>query len=211
MKINKINPEDLPRWQKILLVLGELSNMTTTPSKFEDIVVTAFKKFPQTFHLKGYEKYPDSGDLIHKPLYDMRPRGLLTANQKSFSLTEKGLTAINQLKKMISGKVETHLKPSREIAKVIDKILSSEGLLLFRKNQKDKILDTDLFYYLGVTVHTSKNEFLNRLDSIFYAINASSKFYPEEVHKLLMEYHKFIKNKFKELIKNMSQKIERNI
>ncbi len=207
----KINPETLPRWQKILLVLGELSKMSTTPSKFEDIVVAAFEKFPQTFHLRGYEKYPDSGDLVHKPLYDMRPKGLLTANQKTFSLTDKGLTAIKELKKMISGKGETHYKPSRDITKVIDRILSSEGLLLYRKGQKDKILDTDLFYYLGVTVHTSKNEFLNRLDSVFYSINASSKFYPKEIYKLLMEYHKFMKNKFKELIKNMSQKKERNI
>jgi len=211
MKINKINPEDLPRWQKILLVLGELSRMTTTSSKFEDIVVTAFKKFPQTFHLKGYVKYPDSGDLVHKPLYDMRPRGLLTANQKTFSLTNKGLTAIEELKKMISGKGKTHFKPSRDITKVIDRILSSEGLLLYRKGEKDKILDTDLFYYLGVTVHTSKNEFLNRLDSIFYSINASSKFYSKDISEHLIEYHKFMKNKFKDLIKNMSQKKERNI
>lgn len=207
----KINTETLPRWQKILLVLGELSKMSTVPSKFEDIVVASFKKFPQTFHLRGYEEYPDSGDLVHKPLYDMRPRGLLTANQKAFSLTEKGLIAVKELKKLISGKGETHYKPSRDIAKVIDRILMSEGLLLFRKGQKDKIVDTDLFYYLGVTVHTSKNEFLNRLDSISYAINSSGKFYSSETCKPLKEYHKFMKNKFKGLINNMSQKKERNI
>lgn len=207
----KINPEALPRWQKILLVLGELSKMSNAPSRFEDIVVATFKKFPQTFHLRGYEQYPDSGDLVHKPLYDMRPRGLLTANQKSFSLTERGLAAVKELKKMISGKGETHYKPSREITKIIDRILSSEGLFLYRKGQKDKILDTDLFYYLGVTVHTSKNEFLNRLDSIYYAINASSKYYSKEICKLLTEYHKFMKNKFKTLIKDMSQKKERDI
>lgn len=207
----KINSETLPRWQKILLILGELSNMSSVPVNFEDIVVGAFKKFPKTFHLRGYTQYPDSGDLIHKPLYDMRPKGLLTANQKAFSLTERGLVAIKELKKMISGKGEAHYKPTREITKTIDRILAGEGLLLFRKGQKDKILDTDLFYYLGVTVHTSKNEFLNRLNEIYYVINASTKYYPKETSKILIDYHKFLKNKFKNLIESMSQKKERNI
>ena len=58
----------MERPQKILLTMLELSGGTTKSLKYEDIVVGAFKKFPDEFALRGYPEYPDSSD-IHKPLY----------------------------------------------------------------------------------------------------------------------------------------------
>lgn len=207
----KFPEQNLPRWQKILLVLYVLSEAKKKPLKFEDIVVAAYKRFPETFHLRGYKEYPDSGDLIHKPLYDMRPRGLLTANQKMFSLTDKGILAAKQLNKVIKGGGEAHFKPSREIGKEIERILSTDAFVFFTEKKTDKILDTDFLQYLGVSVHTSKNGFRNRLDTVKYAVESAGSFYPTRTCKSLSEYHKFMLKQFGGLVKEMSEQKERNV
>lgn len=207
----KFPEENLPRWQKILLVLYELSGEHKKQLKFEDIVVAAYKRFPETFHLRGYKEYPDSGDLIHKPLYDMRPRGFLTANQKMFSLTEKGILAAKQLNKAIKRGGEAHFKPSREIGKEIERILSTDAFIFFKEKKTDKILDTDFLQYLGVSVHTSKNEFRNRLDTVKYAVDSAKSFYPTQTCKSLSEYHGFMLRRFDQLMREMSEQKERNV
>lgn len=206
----KIPEENLPRWQKILLVLSEVSKQSKKSLKYEDIVVGVFKRFPETFHLRGYKEYPDSGDLVHKPLYDMRKNGLLNANQKTFSLTNKGLQAAEKLSKMTSKGGEVHFKPNRSVSKDVDRILKSEAFLFFEENQTQKILDTDFFQYLGVSVHTSKNEFLNRMQSMKYAINQANSFYPKKISERLKKFHTFMTTNFKEIINEISNRKERS-
>lgn len=207
-KQHKIPQDSLPRWQKILLVVSDLSEGKRKTIKYEDIVVAAFKKFPGTFHLRGYKQYPDSGDLVHKPLYDMRKRGLLLANQKNFTLTSKGLQAARKLEKGILGeKKETkQFKPSRDVGKDIDRILSSAAFNFYKSGKEEKILDTDFFQYLGVSVHTSRNEFLNRMETVKYAIEETGKYYPKKVSDSLYKYHRFMVKKFDDLIKQVSGK-----
>ena len=89
--MQKVN---LSRGEKILLVLYELSGKSRKSIRYEDIVVKAFETYPNDFHLKGYSQYPESGDLVHKPLYDFKKKGLLVAGKKMFALTEKGLVAV---------------------------------------------------------------------------------------------------------------------
>lgn len=207
---NKYPDELLPRWQKILLILQELSGGTKKQLKFEDIVVGAFKRFPETFHLRGYREYPDSGDLIHKPLYDMRKNGLLNAKQKTFSLTDKGIRSASILSKTVSHGGEAHFKPDRGMAKEIERILSSDSFLFFKSGNREKILDTDFLQYFGVSVHTSKNEFLNRMETINYAIKQSPNFYPKKVSGELQKYHRFMVEKFGQIIQEISKRKERN-
>lgn len=206
----KISEELLPRWQKLLLVLFELSEGSKRQLKFEDIVVGAFKRFPETFHLRGYKQYPDSGDLIHKPLYDMRPSGLVTAHQKMFSLTDKGSTAARKLIKMTKKGGRINYKPSRDVGKEVERILSTEAFDLFRQGERDRILDTDFFQYIGASVHSTKNEFKNRLESVEYAVEEAKSYYPKDVHKLLLGCHSYLTDRFKEIIGQMGEKKERS-
>src|ERR1043166_4572614 len=75
------------RPEKILVAMHRLSSGTTKMLKYEDIVVEAFKVFPDEFALRGYSQYPDSSD-VHKPLYGILKRnGLVRAAHKTFGLT----------------------------------------------------------------------------------------------------------------------------
>src|SRR3989344_7149973 len=99
MKIKKNYPIlSFTRPQKILLTLYKLSGGTNKQIRFEDIAVKAYRNFTADFQLKGYPGYPDSGDIIHKPLYsELKKNGYVLSGNKFFSLTKKGIDYAEKL------------------------------------------------------------------------------------------------------------------
>ena len=93
----KNNINNLSRGEKILLFLYEFGGGGRAKIRYEDIVVGLFKKYPHDFQLKGHAEYPDSGDMIHKPLYDFKKKGYVNAENKIFSLTDRGVELARQL------------------------------------------------------------------------------------------------------------------
>src|SRR5215218_4954725 len=87
------------RQEKILQAIYEVSGQTTRACAYEDIVVQAWKMWPEEFGLRGYvNEHPDSSDL-HKPLYGpMKRDGLVRSANKKFSLTPAGLEAAERLR-----------------------------------------------------------------------------------------------------------------
>lgn len=190
----------LSRGEKILLVLYELSNKTRKSIRYEDIVVKAFQTYPEDFHLKGYPQYPESGDLVHKPLYDYKKKGLIVAGNKMFALTEKGLVAVEELKSVIAGyKINKTERVTRDIEREVNRISHTPGFVLFVKDKSDDIVDTDFYDYLGVTVRTSRNDFIGRLNTVSDVVK-NTYFNKSEVYKKLSEYHAFMLKKFADII-----------
>src|SRR6266571_8021703 len=97
----------LQRPDKIILAMYDLAGGTSKPLKYEDIVVRAFKLYPEDFALRGYSQYPDSSD-IHKPLYGpLKRSGYVLAGNKQFRLTQKG---IERAKELVSTAEKGHSK-----------------------------------------------------------------------------------------------------
>jgi len=191
----------LSRSEKILVFLLELSGGTKKKIRYEDIVVGLFKKFPEDFHLRGYNEYPDSGDLVHKPLYDFKKRGFLTASNKVFMLTDSGIELAERIKKGI-GKddVASTGRFSRSVESEIARIKTLEGFTLFSQGEEDKISENDFYNYLGVTVRTPKNTFIGRLNTIKDVINeVKTKKDEDSVTSRILKYHDFLFNKFQHL------------
>ncbi len=192
----------LSRPEKIMLAIYQISDGKTKSLKFEDIVVAVFKKFPEDFHLRGYSDYPDSGDLIHKPLYEFRKKGYLEANNKVFSLTQRGIAFAEQLKSMTAGKeVKSDGRMSRFVEQEISRIEKLEGFTIFREGKREKITDTDFYAYLSVTPRTLKNDFLGRLKTVETAVNELAA--QKSIHtsrKLVPEYHAFLLERFKSIL-----------
>ncbi|MDP2638771.1 MAG: hypothetical protein Q8P06_01215, partial [Candidatus Azambacteria bacterium] len=167
----KLETVKLSRADKILLVLYEMSAGVRNPLRYEDIVASVFREYPQDFQLRGYPQYPDSSDLVHKPLYDFRKNGLLEASNKVFTLTERGISWAKRLKDNVSGlKIVSNEKLSRYAEEEISRITDLEGYKLFLTNECEKITDADFYNYLGVSVKTKKNDFLGRLKTVTDAI-----------------------------------------
>jgi len=185
--------------------MHELSQGSTKPLKYEDIVVAAWKKFPQDFSLRGYE-YPDSSD-IHKPLYGpLKSKGFIRTANKFFSLTEHGLAYIESVLKKVGGSKPTKAQAERlgrgEQAEV-EKLLQSDAFKLYESGEKDKILDSDIYAFYGVTVRTGKNEFIGRITVVTSAVDNARRIFPDDTRmKILRDLNKYLlaAEKFKVVI-----------
>lgn len=190
---------------KILAAMYELSQGSTKPLKYEDIVVAAWKKFPQDFGLRGYE-YPDSSD-IHKPLYGpLKSKGFVRTANKFFSLTEHGLVYIERILQKTDNAKTTKVQAERlgrdEQAEV-EKLLQSDAFKLYESGEKEKILDSDIYAFYGVTVRTGKNEFVGRISVVRSAIENAKRAFPENTQiKILQDLNVYLLHdeKFKDII-----------
>jgi hypothetical protein len=192
------------RSQKILLCLYKLSEGHKQQIRFEDIAIEAFLNFGSDFQLKGYPDYPDTGDIIHKPLYsELKKDGYVLSGNKYFSLTEKG---IEYAQKLIGADVngnkinsDTQDKLSALDQKELERIMDSDAFKLYNEGKADQILDIDFYSYLGVTVRTGKFDFLGRLSTVEEAIRAVSN-RNGEIHGKLTMCHEYLMEKFKDSI-----------
>ncbi len=190
------------RAQKILIVLHKLAGGTKKQVRFENIAVEAFKQFKSDFQLKGYPQYPDTGDIVHKPLYsELKKDGYVLSGNKYFSLTSKGLEYGSRLIKVLSGSFKESAKQVVKLTasqqKEIERIITSPAFKLFNNGKKDDIIDIDFYSYLGVTVRTNKFDFLGRLSTVEDAIQSTKEKSPK-LYEKLSDTHKFLLDKFKE-------------
>jgi hypothetical protein len=187
---------NLSKQQKILLVLFELSNGEKKNLKFEDISVALFKKFSKDFHMKGYEQYPDSGDSIKRPFYTFRDKGLLSARNMIFSLTEKGLDISLKIKNKVSGKnILEKENFDRYIAKELLRITNLNAFQYFIAGKTNDIFDTDFFDYIGISVRASRMDFKGRLKYISDIIEALRRIDTKK-YELIISFHSFMLERF---------------
>lgn len=197
----------LSRAEKILFFLYEYGKGAQVKVRYEDIVVGIFKKYPHDFHLKGYPEYPDSGDIIHKPLYDFKKRGYINAANKIFSLTDRGLEYAQELAgKRVgrSGTSEDRLSRSTETE--VSRVEALEGFGLFAKGETNKLSENDLYSYLGVTVRTSKNAFLGRLESMSAMREELKRGGDNATHSKIIAYHDFLLSRYPEILSFFTNK-----
>jgi hypothetical protein len=191
---------DLSKEQKVLLSLYWLWKEGRKKVRYEDIVVRVFKDYPGDFHLKGYPEFPDTGDAVHKPLYDYRKRGMVTATNKMFSLTAHGVAEAERLKALEKGQPAAQAprhRLERDAQIEIERIKQLEGFKLFLQGRQDEIIDSDLFEYLGVSVRTAKNDFIGRLETLNSAVSALiDSGLTDSGHVGASQYHEFLMKRF---------------
>ena len=197
------------RPEKILVAMYELVSGSTKPLKYEDIVVKVFTMFPEEFSLRGYPQYPDSSD-IHKPLYGpLTRRGLVRAAQKSFALTASGVEFVR--KALPAAKVGRATREgerlSRDAEAEVARMLQTAALKFFIEGEREKILDTDFYAFLGCTVRTPRNEFLGRLERTEQAIAQAVRLrYPTvDIARQLNSTLSFVKQRYDENIQRRRQ------
>jgi len=172
----------LTKPQKLLLIMFELSGGESMPLQYEDIVVSACRRYAEDFQLRGYPQFPDSSD-IHKPLYEMKRNGLVRSANKSFVLTPRGLDVARNLVDKPAPARDRLTKPEEN---EISRILNSQAYLLFQEGNESRILDTDFYEYLGVSVRTKKGDFIGRLATVVHAIDAHKAKRADAVSQILV-------------------------
>jgi len=186
----------LTKPQKILAVMFDLCKGKPRALQYEDIVVEAFKRYPEDFQLRGYPQYPDSSD-VHKPLYEMKRQGLVRAANKMFELTAQGLEVARQLSHSKASDKDRLTKPDEQ---EINRITNSEAFRFFQDGKQNAILDTDFYEYLGVTVRTSKGDFQGRLTNVERAVRSHAEKRCNELSAALSRLHEYLMIRFRDEI-----------
>jgi hypothetical protein len=162
------------RQEKILRAIFEVADGTTRACTYEDIVVRAWKMWPEEFGLRGYvHEHPDSSDL-HKPLYGpLKREGLVRSANKNFGLTERGLAAVERLRSGTGSRLADRGRLERDQKAEVLRLVDRPALRLLPN--PEELLDTDLYDFYGVTVRTKPAEFAGRLKTVDAAIDAAVK------------------------------------
>lgn len=169
------------RQEKILRAIYMVAGGTTKMCAYEDIVVQAWKLWPEEFGLRGYERdYPDASDL-HKPLYGPLKRdGLVRSpgqksapGMKRFGLTERGIESVRRVKNAGATAPSQRGRLGRDERAEILRLADRPAVRMLPNPAE--LLDTDLYDFYGVTVRTSPAEFAGRLKTVDAAIDAAIK------------------------------------
>lgn len=162
------------RNQMILRAMYDVAGGTTRLSAYEDIVVQAWKLFPQEFGLRGYaDQYPDASDL-HKPLYGPLKRdGFVRVQNKKFGLTDHGLAVAERLRSPDGERAEAPGRVRRDQRIEIERLSKKPAVQLLQEERSEELLDTDLYDFFGVTVRTKPADFAGRVTTVDQAIDAA--------------------------------------
>jgi hypothetical protein len=158
----------------ILLAMRKVAGEATRLCAYEDIVVEAWKLFPQEFGLRGYaDKYPDSSDL-HKPLYGpLKREGYVRVQNKKFGLTESGLAAAERLRHPDDERIPELGRVGRDQRIEIERLAKKASVALLEQAKADELVDTDLYDFYGVTVRTKPADFAGRITAVDAAVDAA--------------------------------------
>lgn len=199
------------RQEKILQALYDVAGATTRACSYEDIVVQAWKLWPEEFGLRGYvNEHPDSSDL-HKPLYGPLKRdGLVRSANKKFGLTPTGLETAERLRSGMSVDASRGRLTRAEIHE-IHRLVNHAAVGL--ADTPDLLLDTDLYEFYTVTVRTPPAQMAGRIKIVDHAIDAALRnqdpsVEPEKV-AAVAKARDALRDKFNELIAARSAAKER--
>jgi hypothetical protein len=157
---------------KLLLAAYELEEDGHRPFSAEDLVVAAWKKFPDVFGLAGYRndqgqlRYPNSNRVFaeimgSKPI---RQRGFLTkVGDKMYQLTEGGREYAREL--LRAGRDSPHEKAAlgRDTEVHLKRLLASKVTEKIKNNRLDDITFYDACAFWGITPMSSAVELQGQL------------------------------------------------
>jgi len=161
--------------EKLLLAAYELEKNGRSPFSAEDLVVSAWQKFPDAFGLAGYRNndgslaYPDSNRVFaeimgSKPI---RKRGFLKkVGTKMYQLTEAGREhARIFLKEERRTRVQKAGLP-RDIEEELKRLFTSKPVEKFRNNRIEDITFYDACTFWGISPRSSAIELEGRIANL---------------------------------------------
>lgn len=158
---------------KLLLAAASLPSRGRTPFTAEDLVVAAWKAYPDTFGLRGHlnpsgaPAYPDSNRVFSeimgpKPL---RKKGWITkVGKKQYKVTESGAHAAETIGS--AGRAEgdeSRSTLSRDIQLELQRLAASRAYEKLKNGRDTEITFHDACSFWSITPRSSAKEFEGRL------------------------------------------------
>jgi hypothetical protein len=216
---------------KLLIIALSIEESGKSPFSAEDLVVEAWKKYPEPFGLAGYNDkdgkplYPNSNRVLaeimgSKPL---RKNGLVRkVGSKIYQLTEAGRSRAKSLVAVPSEGEPTKWALSREHVAFILRLFESKAASKFREGQKEDISFFEACGFWGISAASDAKQLWSRFAEIDSILKSAGDAFrgKKEVSmrhgaeafsindlRALMELHCFLRERFKTEISHIEGRI----
>jgi hypothetical protein len=143
---------ELSKAEKLLVAAGRLAAEGHDVFTTEDLVVSAYKAFPDYFCLRGHPEYPDSNMILTQLMGRKAPlltKGWLEkSGTKKFRLTPKGLTDFKEIEH--SESIEAFAYLDRRRAEQIGALLLSPAFELASAGEVDTVTFHQFCRFVGL-------------------------------------------------------------
>ena len=156
--------------EKLLLAALQARERSKTFSA-EDLVVEAWKMFPDTFGLAGYsDKYPDSNRVLTNIMgtKGMRGKGWLQkVAEKQYRLTSKGLTE-GEARSKFTGQAGTTLRAEldRRTTKALERLVNTSAVKKELGGQLGPLTFNDACGFWDISSRSNANTLIARLTDV---------------------------------------------
>lgn len=171
-------------YEKLLLAAYELEERNRRPFSAEDLVVTAWQKFPDAFGLAGYRSddghlmYPDS-NRVYAEIMGSKPirrRGLLVKmGHKMYQLTEGGREHARFLLGSSSASGTEKSGLPRDVQQQLQRLLTSKAAGKVRNGRAEDLTFHDACVFWGISPRSSAIEFNGRVANFNRILEAARK------------------------------------
>lgn len=185
----------------ILISIFKACKGEKKPVEFENVVVEAFKIFPNIFHLKGFKAYPDSAK-IEKRIYDrLKPNGFVITAGRKVEMTEYGMEKARFLVGKMNGVDNIKLSDTLTDRELLHyrKLLGLDGFILFSNDNNSKLLDVDIYEFYNISARTNLLEIKGKIKIINDLLEKLKKHSVPNINELI-DY----KSKIDKLMKELS-------
>lgn len=171
--------DDISQAKMVLLAIYRVSQMVGNRIPFEDLVIQAWKDYPEQFSLRNHPEHPDSYRVYNR-IYTtlITERWLVSLRKQVYRLTDKGMDIAQGLesRSSVKNKEET-IKPNsltRDEEEFFNHAVRSRALATWKQNKKAYLIDYDarLFFQFstGTPVRERKRKLENARDAIEKAV-----------------------------------------
>lgn len=175
---------------KLLLAAFELEQHGNRPFSAEDLVVSAWKKFPDTFGLAGHQNehsqlmYPDSNRVFAEVMGSkpIRKKGFLEkVGSKMYQLTESGRAQARIYLESEFGEPVKKVALARELKGQLIKLFKSKAVEKFRNNRFEDITFYDACAFWGISPRISAIEFEGRVANLRKIIETAQQMLKDQI------------------------------
>ncbi|SRR5581483_853344 len=169
--------DDISQAKMVLLAIYRVSQMVGNRIPFEDLVVQAWKDYPDQFSLRNHPEHPDSYRVYNR-IYTtlITERWLVSLRKQVYRLTDKGIEIARELESRSSVK-EEKIKINnltRDEEEFFNHAIKSRALATWKQNKKVDLIDYDarLFFQFstGTPIRERKRKLENAQDAIQKAL-----------------------------------------
>ena len=161
--------------EMVLLAIYRASNRASTRVPFEEIVIRAWRDFPDQFSLNNYPQYPDSYPVSKRLTSDLITGRLVTSISKEvYKLTEKGLESAKEIEDRLSSeeprKISAEKLLNREQQEIIKYTSRTRTFASWKQGKKDELIDFDARMFFQFSTGTALRERTRKVETVKEAI-----------------------------------------